>query len=109
MKNNYKNFVPWKKGMSINMNKIKKIVSLSYLKDLFKNLDNIDLKIMKLGLKICFAILIFSTAILYFYLKAPHNIFLYNLGLTIFRICTYVAVEFIICGIIVDKIKKSEI
>ena len=51
--------------MSINMNKIKKIVSLSYLKDLFKNLDNIDLKIMKLGLKICFAILIFSTAILY--------------------------------------------
>jgi hypothetical protein len=37
------------------------------------------------------------------------NIFLYNLGLTIFRICTYIAVEFIICGIIVDKIKKSEI
>ena len=95
--------------MSINMNKIKKIVSLSYLKDLFKNLDNIDFKIMKLGLKICFAFLIFSIAILCFYLKTPHNIFLYNLGLTIFRICTYIAVEFIICGLIVDKIKKSEI
>ena len=45
------------------MNKIKKIVSFNYLKDLFKNLDNIDFKIMKLGLKICFAFLIFSIAI----------------------------------------------
>ncbi len=91
------------------MDKIKNILKLNYLKNLLTNLDKNDLKIMKFGLKICFSILLFSVLILSFYLTASHNFFLYELGLTIFKISTYIAVEFVICGIVVDTIKKGAI
>ena len=91
------------------MDKIKNILKLNYLKNLLTNLDKTDLKIMKFGLKICFSILLFSVLILSFYLTASHNFFLYELGLTIFKISTYIAVEFVICGIVVDTIKKGAI
>ena len=88
------------------MDKIKNILKLNYLKNLLTNLDKTDLKIMKFGLKICFSILLFSVLILSFYLTASHNFFLYELGL---KISTYIAVEFVICGIVVDTIKKGAI
>lgn len=80
------------------MDKIKNIIKLNYLKDLLANLDKTDLKIMKYGLKICFGILLFSVMLLSFYLTATHNVFLYELGITIFRVSTYIAVEFVVCG-----------
>lgn len=89
------------------MDKIKNIIKLNYLKDLLANLDKTDLKIMKYGLKICFGILLFSVMLLSFYLTATHNVFLYELGITIFRVSTYIAVEFVVCGIVVDTIKKG--
>ena len=89
------------------MHKIKNIIKLNYLKDLLANLDKTDLKIMKYGLKICFGILLFSVMLLSFYLTATHNVFLYELGITIFRVSTYIAVEFVVCGIVVDTIKKG--
>ena len=91
------------------MDKIKNILKFNYLKNLLTNLDKTDLKIMRLGLKICFGILFFSVLVLTYYLKATHNFFLYELGLTIFKVSTYIAVEFVICGIIVDTIKKGTI
>lgn len=94
------------KGLDV-MNKIKNIIKLNYLKNLLHNLDKTDLKIMKLGLKICFSILLFSVLILSFYLTTNHKFFLYELGITIFRVSTYIAVEFIVCGIVVDTLKKN--
>lgn len=90
------------------MDKIKNVVKLKYLKELITNLDKTDLKIMKYGLKICLGILIFSVMLLSFYLNATYNVFLYQLGMTIFRISTYIAVEFVVCGIVVDTIKKEK-
>lgn len=87
-----------KKGMELNMNKIKEI---------FNNLDKTDLKIMKTGLKISFGILVISLVFLCTYLLFIHNLFLYNLGLSIFKFSSYIAVEFIVCGIIVDLIYKQ--
>ncbi len=90
------------------MDKIKNIVKLKYLKELLTNLDKTGLKIMKYGLKICLGILLFSVMLLSFYLNATHNVFLYQLGMIIFRISTYIAVEFVVCGIVVDTIKKEK-
>lgn len=80
---------------------------MKYLKNLFYNLDEIDLKIMKIGIKICFGILIFSVILLTIYLLAVHNFFLYELGLTILKLSSYFFVEFIICGIVADMVKKQ--
>ena len=79
------------------MNKIKSILA---------NLDTIALKIMKVGLVFCFLTSILSFFILYIFLL-NHSIFLFNLGLSIFKLSTYLSVEFIICGIIADKIKEQ--
>lgn len=76
-------------------------------KNLFDNLDKTDLKIMKTGIKFCFIFLIFSVFILVIYLTSIHTIFLYDLGISFFRLSTYFAVEFIVCGIVVDTIKKQ--
>lgn len=80
---------------------------MNKIKELINNLDKTDLKIMKSGLKLCFFVLLFSVLLLVFYLNYSHNFFLYELGLLIFKISCYIAVEFIVCGIIVDTIKKG--
>jgi hypothetical protein len=77
------------------------------IKNIFNNLDDLDLKIMKIGLKVCFGILIFSIVLLSFYLVLIHTSFLYNLGITVFRLSIYLSVEVIICGIVADLIKKQ--
>ena len=89
------------------MDKIKSFIKLKYLKNLLENLDRTDLKIMKYGLKSCVGILLFSVVLLIFYLNAKHNVFLYELGITIFKVSTYIAVEFVVCGIVMDTIKKG--
>ena len=76
------------------------------LKTLFNELDKTDLKIMKIGFKLCFGILLLASILLTNYLIS-NNIFLYNLGLAIFKLSTYIFIEFIICGVVVDKIKKQ--
>lgn len=96
------------KGFDI-MKRIKRALKLSYLKELITNLDKTDFKIMKYGLKICLIILLFSVFLLLLYLNAEHNFFLYELGITIFKVSTYIAVEFVVCGIVVDTIKKGTI
>ena len=76
------------------------------IKNLFDNLDKTDLKIMKIGMKFCFSLLMISIFLLSIYLSI-HNIFLYSLGLAIFRLSTYFAIEFIICGVVADIVKKQ--
>ena len=76
-------------------------------KNLFNNLDKTDLKIMKIGMKFCFVILMLSITLLALYLLFIHKIFLFDFGLALFRLSTYFAIEFIICGIVADMVKKQ--
>ena len=76
------------------------------LKNLINNLDKVDLKIMKRGLLFCLCIAFFAVTILSIYLFV-HNIFLFELGLSILKLSVYFAVDFIVCGVVVDSIKKQ--
>ena len=75
-------------------------------KKTFENFDKTDLKIMKNGIKICFVILLFSIFLLNVYM-CSHGLFLYNLGIAILKLSTYFIVEFVVCGVVADKIKKQ--
>ena len=75
-------------------------------KKAFENFDKTDLKIMSTGIKICFVILLFSIFLLSVYM-CSHSLFLYNLGIAILKLSTYFIVEFVVCGVVADKIKKQ--
>ena len=77
------------------------------IKYLFKDIDELDLKIMKKGLIFSFTILVISICLLLFYIFFKSNLFLYNFGLSLFKVSTYFGVEFIVCGVVVDSIKKG--
>ena len=79
---------------------------MNRLKILFNNIDYTALKIMKAGLKVCFWVMFLSILILSVFLHT-HSIFLFNFGLSIFKLSTYLSVEFIVCGLMADKIKKQ--
>ena len=76
-------------------------------KKLFKNLDTKTIKIMKLGFTFCFLILIFSLLFLISYLTFKPTPFFFLLGITLLKLSIIFSIEFIICGIIVDIIKKK--
>ncbi len=73
----------------------------------FKNLENITYKIMKNGLKFCFGLCLLSTLILVTYNITLFSPMLYHTGLLLFKLSCTFAVEFIICGLVVDSIKKQ--
>lgn len=76
-------------------------------KDLLNNLDKTDLKIMKIGIKFSFMVLIFAISILVCYLFLVHTVFLYSLGIAVFKLGSYFVVEFIVCGLVADNLKKQ--
>lgn len=80
---------------------------MNKFKDFFKNIDELDLKIMKKGLKFSFFLLSISVCLLLFYLILNKDLLLYNIGLSLFKVSTYFGIEFIVCGVIVDSIKKG--
>lgn len=80
---------------------------MNKISETFKNIDKLDLKIMKKGLKFSFMLLLISVSILLQYLFLENNLFLYNLGISLFKVSTYFGIEFIVCGIVVDSIKKG--
>lgn len=73
-----------------------------------KNLDKDTYKIMKYGLIFSGLICLIAIAILLIYIFLGIN-FLYHLGLILIKSSFTFAVEFIICGIIVDFIKNKGI
>lgn len=77
------------------------------LKDAFKNLEKLTLKIMKIGVICSFAITIIATIILITYLYFIHNPLIYTLGFLLFELSLHFIAYFIICGIAVDTIKKQ--
>lgn len=73
----------------------------------FKNLENITYKIMKKGIQYCFILCIISSIILFAYkifLSSPN---IYYIGLSLLKLSIYFIVEFIVCGFVVDNIKKQ--
>lgn len=74
---------------------------------LFSNLDKLIYKIMKTGLRFCTVLCTISIFILLFYNLQLQSPFVFNIGLIIFKLSIIFGVEFIICGIVADKIKAD--
>ena len=77
------------------------------IKKAFVNLDKKAFLILKNGLKFCFLICIISISILLTYEFIFNSLFIYDIGLAFFKISLIFAIEFIICAIAVDSIKKQ--
>lgn len=75
----------------------------------FNSLENKTFKIMKNGIKFCFLLCIISCIILLTYILSSQNPSTYYIGLSLFKLSIYFMVDFIICGFVVDKIKKQVI
>ena len=73
-----------------------------------KNLDKDTFKIMRYGFLFCGCLALIAAAILLTYIFIGSNFF-YHLGLTLMKSSFTFAVEFIICGIVVDFIRKKKI
>ena len=77
------------------------------IKETFKSLDKKDLKIMRNGLKFCFIILLLAIAILVTYLFFMNSIFVYEIGILVFKLSLYLAIDFVVAGVVVDSIQKQ--
>ena len=73
----------------------------------FKNLDKLAKIIMSYGIKFCLMICIISLAILLTYNFSYTLPILFTIGFILFRLSLIFGIEFIICGFIVDGIKKQ--
>lgn len=73
----------------------------------FKNLDKLTSKIMNYGLKFCFAVCMISVLVLFTYSFAFTSPFIYYIGINLFRISLIFGIEFVVCGFVVDGIKKQ--
>lgn len=82
---------------------------LKKILDNFKHLDKITFKIMKNGLAFCFAICILSVLILFTYDFTFPSPFMYYIGINLFKLSLIFGIEFIVCGFVVDGIKKQMI
>ena len=71
-----------------------------------KSINTSILKVLYIGLKVCFVLLLISTFILSLY----HSISNYNLfyiGITLFKASLFYIVFLIICAISIDTIRKD--
>ena len=74
--------------------------------DTYKNFEKTTNSIIKMGLRFCIYLCLISISILVTYLisKLP---LIYYIGLSILRLSIIFSIEFIICGFVVDGIKKQ--
>jgi len=80
---------------------IKKIINS------YRNLEGLTYKIMQNGLKFCFTLCLISVFILLTYEVLFTSPFMYYIGISIFRLSIIFAIEFAICALVVDSIKKQ--
>ena len=73
-----------------------------------KNLDKDTFKIMRYGLIFCGCIALAAVAVLLTYIFLSSSFF-YYLGLTLMKSSFTFAVEFVVCGVVVDFIRKRKI
>lgn len=74
--------------------------------DTYKNFEKTTNFIIRSGLSFCSFLCLISLSILCTYLISKFP-FLYYIGITIFRLSIIFSIEFIICGFVVDGIKKQ--
>ena len=79
------------------------------IKNIFINLNKTDLKIMKYGLLFSSIISIIGTLLLTYNLLLVHTFILYKIGISIIKSGFYFSIDFIICGIIADRILKDTV
>ena len=77
--------------------------------EIFKNLDSKTIKIIKNGLKFCTVICAIALAILLMYTFTNTSPIIYEIGIILFKTSLLFSVEFLICGIVVDSLKKEQI
>ena len=75
--------------------------------DSFKNFDKLTCKIMKYGLLFCSVLCSLSIIILMIYTCLSFSPFIYYIGINLFQLSTIYAIEFVICALVVDGIKKQ--
>lgn len=75
--------------------------------NLFKNLDKKTFSIMKKGITFSFIVTIISSLILLTYILLIKQPQLYYIGLALLKLSLFFIIDFIICGIVVENIKKQ--
>lgn len=73
----------------------------------FKNLDKLVKQIMKIGLEFCSVLGMISLIILVTYNLSFTIPIVFTIGLILFKLSLIFGVEFIICGLAADRIKKQ--
>lgn len=73
----------------------------------YKNLDKQTFRILKKGFIFCSILCLSSILTLFTYMSIIHNPFIYYIGIAIFKLSITFAIEFLICAIVVDSIKKQ--
>ena len=72
-----------------------------------KSINTSILKVLYIGLKICFVLLLISTFILSLY-HSIHNFNLFYIGISLFRTSLFYIAFLFICSIGIDTIKKDK-
>ena len=83
------------------------MIMLKKVLNSFKSLDKLTKLIMSYGLRFCFIICLASLAILTTYNFSFTIPILFTIGFILFRLSLIFGIEFIICGFVVDRIKKQ--
>lgn len=73
----------------------------------FKEIDTDTYKIIKKGLIFSFFISFLSALIMLTYSINTTSLNTYYIGFTLFKLSCYLGVEFIVCGLVMDTIKKQ--
>lgn len=75
--------------------------------DSFKNLEKKAKIIMKKGLEFCSVLCIISIIILLTYNLSFTVPIVFIIGFSLFKLSVVFGIEFIICGLVADKVKKE--
>ena len=77
------------------------------LKNTFQSLEKQTKTIIKNGVKFCFMLCIISLIFLLTYDFGFSNPLFFEVGIALFKISLLFSIEFLICGIVVDSLKKN--
>lgn len=77
------------------------------MKHTFQKLETQTKTIMKNGIQFCFFLCIISLIVLLTYDFIVENPLLFDIGILLFKMSSFFSIEFLICGIVVDSLKKN--
>lgn len=80
---------------------------ISKIIEYFKNIDKLTYKIIKIGLSFCSILSIISSILLFIYGLSAISPNIYHASFAFLKCSLIFGVEFIICGLSIDTIKKQ--